>query len=228
MFPWSLSSPAGNRIKACNFPQPKGVTGQPPPRSSEANQIIKIYHIMKLKLNNVRLSFADLFTAVSKFDGDPKFSASFIIDPSSEDGKANLAAFKKIVRQIEAEKFNGSEMPTDKLPIQDGNDKGYDGWTDNVIISAANKKRPVIVGRQRQPVAEGDLDSPVSGDYVNVVLDLWGMNNNYGKRIIASLEAVQYAAKGEPFVASSVNVESDFEDISSDVSVADVKDTFGL
>jgi len=39
---------------------------------------------------------------------------------------------------------------------------------------------------------------------------------------------VQYAAKGEPFVASSVNVESDFEDISSDVSVADVKDTFGL
>ena len=68
----------------------------------------------------------------------------------------------------------------------------------------------------------------MSGDYVNVVLDLWGMNNNYGKRIIASLEAVQYAAKGEPFVASSVNVDSDFEDISSDVSVADVKDTFGL
>ena len=110
---------------------------------------------------------------------------------------------RRLCGQIEAEKFNGSEMPTDKLPIQDGNDKGYDGWTDNVIISAANKKRPVIVGRQRQPVAEGDLDSPVSGDYVNVVLDLWGMNNNYGKRIIASLEAVQYAAKGEPFVASS-------------------------
>ena len=183
----------------------------------------------KLKLNNVRLSFADLFTAVSKFDGDPKFSASFIIDPSSEDGKANLAEFKKIVRAIEAEKFQGNEMPTDKLPIQDGNDKGYDGWTDNVIISAANKKRPVIVGRQRQPVAEGDLDSPVSGDYVNVVLDLWGMNNQYGKRIIASLEAVQFAAKGEPFVASSVNVESDFEDISSDsITEVDVKDAFTM
>jgi len=182
----------------------------------------------KLKLNNVRLSFADLFTAVSKFDGDPKFSASFIIDPSTEDGKANLAAFKKVVRQIEAEKFNGDEMPTDKLPIQDGNVKGYDGWTDNVIISGANKKRPVIVGRQRQPVADGDLDAPQSGDYVNVVLDLWGMNNNYGKRIIASLEAVQYAAKGVPFSASSVDVESDFDDIDGDITVADVKDTFGL
>jgi hypothetical protein len=61
-----------------------------------------------------------------------------------------------------------------------------------------------------------------------VVLDLWGMNNNYGKRIIASLEAVQYAAKGVPFSASSVDVESDFDDIDGDVTVADVKDTFGL
>ncbi len=184
---------------------------------------------MKIKLNNVRLSFADLFVAISKFDGDPKYSASFIIDPATEDGKANLAAFKTAVRAIEAEKFNGDEMPTDKLPIQDGNDKGYDGWTDNVIISAANKKRPVIVGRQRQPVAEGDLDSPQSGDFVNCVIDLWGMNNQYGKRIIASLEGVQYAAKGESFSASSVNVESDFDVIGGDnVTVAEVKDTFGL
>ena len=184
---------------------------------------------MKIKLTNVRLSFADLFTAVSKFDGDPKYSASFIIDPSTDDGKANLAAFKKAVRAIEADKFNGDEMPTDKLPIQDGNDKGYDGWTDNIIISAANKKRPVIVGRQRQPVSEGDIDTPQSGDYVCVIIDLWGMNNSYGKRIIGSLEAVQYAAKGESFSASSVNVESDFEVISGDsATVAEVTEKFGI
>jgi len=29
-------------------------------------------------------------------------------------------------------------------------------------------------------------------------------------------------------VASSVNIESDFDDIDGDVTVADVKDTFGL
>jgi hypothetical protein len=184
----------------------------------------------KLKLNNVRLSFADLFTPVSKFDGDPKFSACFIIDPQSDDGKANLAAFKKIVRQLEAEKFGGDELPTDKLPIQNGDDKDYGGWAGNVIISAANKKRPVIVGRQRQVVAEGDIDTPFAGCYVNAVLDVWAMSNQYGKRIIASLEAVQFAADGEPFTASSVNVESDFDDIGGDdsVSVSDVKDTFGL
>ena len=168
---------------------------------------------MKIKLQNVRLSFADLFTAVSKFDSDPKFSASFIVDPKSDDGKANLAAFKKIVRALEAEKFKGKELPIDKLPIKDGNDKEYDGWKDMMIISAANKKRPMIVGRKRQPVAEGDVDAPYSGCIVNAVLDVWAMDNQYGQRIIASLEAVQFAAEGEPFVASSVNIEADFEDI---------------
>jgi len=185
---------------------------------------------MKLKLTNVRLSFNDLFTAVSKFDGDAKFSASFIVDPSTDDGKANLANFKKVVRQLETEKFGGDELATDKLPIQDGNIKAYTGWEDKLIISAANKKRPVIVGRQRQIVAEGDIDSPYSGCVVNAVLDVWAMDNKYGKRIIASLEAVQFAADGEPFTASSVNVESDFDDIGGDdnISVVDVKDAFGL
>ena len=182
----------------------------------------------KLKLKNVRLSFADLFTAVSKFEGDPKFSACFIIDPNSDDGKANLAGFKKIVRQLESEKFGGEELPTDKLPIQNGDDKDYGGWAGNVIISAANKKRPVIVGRQRQPVAEGDVDSPYAGCVVNAVLDVWAMSNQYGKRIIASLEAVQFAAEGEPFTASSVNVDSDFDDIDGEVTVEDAKSTFGL
>ena len=96
---------------------------------------------MKLILRNVRLSFADLFIAVSKFDGDPKYSASFILDPASEDGKANLASFKKIVRQLETEKFGGDELPTDKLPIQSGDDKDYGGWAGKytcLVCSAIN------------------------------------------------------------------------------------------
>lgn len=200
------------------------------PTTIKRGKLIRIYIMPKLKLNNVRLSFSDLFTPVSKFEGDPKFSACFIIDPKSDDGKANLAGFKKIVRQLEAEKFGGNELPTDKLPIQDGNDKDYSGWENMVIISAANKKRPVIVGRKRQPVAEGDIDTPYAGCYVNAIVDLWGMSNQYGKRIIASLEAVQFAADGEAFTANSVNVDSDFDDIDGgdNITVEDAKDAFSL
>jgi len=185
---------------------------------------------MKLKLNNVRLSFCDLFTPVSKFDGPEKFSACFIIDPKSDDGKANLAAFKKIVRQLETEKFGGDELPTSHLPIQSGDDKDYAGWPGNIIISASNKKRTVVVGRKRQPVAEQDaVDVPYAGCTVHAIVDVWGMNAHGTKRIVASLEAVQFVADGEPFTASGVNVESDFEDISSDnISEVDVKDAFTM
>ena len=191
---------------------------------------------MKLKLQNVRLSFCDLFTPVSKFDGDPKFSAMFIIDPKSESGKVNLANFKKIVRQLETEKLGGKELPVEKLPIQDGNgadgEGKYSGWDNQVILSSANKRRPVIVGKARQPVAETDLsDVPESGDYVNAIVDVWAMDHpQFGQRIICSLEAVQYAAAGEKFASKTVTVESDFDDLSDDADVTEVdsKDAFSL
>ena len=190
---------------------------------------------MKLRLNNVRLSFCDLFVPVSKFDGDPKFSAMFILDPKSESGKTDLANFKKIVRQLEAEKLKGAELPVDKLPIQDGNgadgEGKYSGWDNKVILSSANKRRPVIVGKARQPVAETDLsDVPQSGDFVNAIVDVWCMDNQFGQRIICSLEAVQYAKAGEKFSSNSVSVESDFDDLSDDKDVTEVeaKDAFSL
>ncbi len=175
---------------------------------------------MKLKLNGVRLSFESIYEAVEKFGGPPKFSACFILD--KEENKADLAEFKKIVNQLESEKFKGKELPIDKLPIQSGDDDEgnakYDGWGGGkLIISAANKKRPVVVGRKRQPVADGDADAPYSGCYVNCILDLWPMQK-HGERIVASLEAIQMAKDGEPFVASTVNVETDFDDVEEESS----------
>ena len=168
---------------------------------------------MKLKIKNARLSFADIYTAQAKFGGDPKFSACFIVDKETDDGKATLKEFKAICKQLEKEKFGGKELPIDKIPIQDGNEKEYDGWADKLIISAANKKRPLLISRKREPVAEGDVDAPYAGCIVNAIIDLWPMDNQYGQRIVASLEAIQFAAEGEPFVASTVNVETDFDDV---------------
>jgi len=68
----------------------------------------------------------------------------------------------------------------------------------------------------------------VSGNVVNCVLDIWPLTGQFGPRIVASLEGVQYVSEGTPFTKSNVNIESDFDDIDGDVTVADVKDTFGL
>ena len=176
----------------------------------------------KLKIMGARLSFASLYQAVEKFGGEPKFSAVFLVDKTTDEGKQALADFKDICRQIEKEHFKGKELPLDKLPIKPGDDDDgnpkYDGWGGMLAISAANKKRPVIVGRKRQPVADGDADAPYSGCYVNCIVDLWPLTGQYGPRIVASLEAIQMAKDGEPFVASTVNVETDFDDVEEESS----------
>ena len=177
----------------------------------------------KIVIKNARLSFNSIFNAESRFEGEPKFSAMMILDPKSEEGKANLANIKSVIRQLEQEKLKGKELPIDKLPLQDGNnDDGegkYTGWQDQIIVSAASKNRPVVVGRKRQPVAEQDAeDVPYSGCYVNVVVDAWAMDHqSWGQRIIFELKAIQYSKAGEPFVASGVDIANDFSDIDGDV-----------
>ena len=182
---------------------------------------------MKLKLNNVTLAFACLDEPVAKFGGDPKFSCCLLVD--KEQGKQDLANFRAIVDKLEADSFDGKSLDISKLCISDGNDKDYDGFKDKLVFTAANKKRIVTVGKQRQVVVAGDDEFPVSGNVVNCVLDVWPLTGQFGPRIVASLEAVQYVSAGTPFTKSNVDVESDFDDISSDsISEVDVKDAFTM
>ena len=171
---------------------------------------------MKLKLNNVRLSFESIFEPKGFNGGPEKFSCCFILDKTKN--AEDLKQFKAIVKQLQDENYGGKDLPIDRLPIQSGDEKGYDGWiaedgTPHLIISAANKKRPVVIARDRTPVTQSDAGAPYSGAYVNAIIDLWPMQGQWGDRIVASLEAVQMAADGDQFSGSSVNIESDFDDL---------------
>ena len=184
---------------------------------------------MKLKLNNAIAAFTCLDEPVAKFGGDAKFSMCVLVDKETEQGKKDLANFRAIVDKLQADSFDGKSLDISKLCISDGNDKEYDGFKDKLVFTAANKKRVVTVGKQRQVVVAGDDEFPVSGNVVNCVLDVWPLTGQFGPRIVASLEAVQYVSAGTPFTKSNVDVESDFDDISSDsISEVDVKDAFTM
>ena len=184
---------------------------------------------MKLIIKEGRLSFADIYTAKEKFGGQPKYSCCILIDPETAHGKDNLSRFKEICVQLEKESFGGEPLATDKYPIKKGEGR-YDGWEDPVLVlSAANKKRPKIVNQRREAVEQGDIGAPESGDFCNFVIDIWAMDGQYGKRICASLEAIQLCKQGEKFTSSNVSIENDFEVISGDsATVAEVKEAFGI
>jgi len=166
-----------------------------------------------VRLDGVRLSFPSLFKPSAFAGGDnAKYSASFLMPKDSE----NAENMKKAVKALIDAAFKGKSPGADRVCLRNGADKDYDGYGPEVMyVSASNAKKVPIVDRDRTPLGEED-GRPYAGCYVNVLLQLWAQDNQYGKRINASLQAVQFAADGEPFGAGGVDPEEAFEDVSDE------------
>jgi hypothetical protein len=167
----------------------------------------------QLILSNVRLSFPDIFTAKSVNDGDPRFSANFLLH-KERDAKA-IANIQSAINGLIKSELKGAKLPADKVCLRDGDDKDYEGYEGHMFLSAANKKRPQVVDRDNTPLAEAD-DRPVAGDYVDGVVRLWAQDNKFGKRINASLEVVRFRKEGERFGAPKVDVNEVLPDLAED------------
>ncbi len=175
---------------------------------------------MKVKLSNVRLAFPALFEAKTvNGEGAPAFSASFLLTPDHPAIKELLDAFEKMGQ----EKW-GAKWPTvkktieakDAFALHNGDSKAeYEGYEGNFFISARNKTRPVVLDRDKSPLVESD-GKPYAGCYVNASIELWAQDNNYGKRINASLRGVQFLKDGEAFAGGGVASADEFDDLATD------------
>ncbi|RMG69533.1 MAG: DUF2815 family protein [Chloroflexi bacterium] len=172
---------------------------------------------MRILLNDVRLSFPNIFTPKSFDGGEAKYSASFLFEPDSAAHRELETAIQKLINDKWQEEKDRKRV---KTCLHDGNEKDYDGYENMMFLSASSKRRPQVVDRKRQPVLDED-DIIYPGCYVNAVVDLWTMDNKFGKRVCAELKAVQFARDGESFVAGGVDVDSVFNDLDS-IEEADI------
>jgi hypothetical protein len=171
---------------------------------------------VNIKLKNVRLSYAHLFTARAVNEGDkPKFSASFILD--KEKHAKSIKQVQAAIKTLALEAFKGKVPSTLKPCLRDGEEyEDKEGYGEDVMfIAASSDKRPPVVDRDMTPITAED-DKIYSGCYVNVTIRLWAQNNQYGKRVNAALRAVQFVRDGEPLGAAPVDAESEFEDLGDD------------
>lgn len=160
---------------------------------------------MQVILTNVRLSYPHLFTAKAAQGSDKaKYSASFLLD-KGKDAK-QIKTVQAAIDSLLAEKFKGKKLPADKICLRDGDAKDDENYAGKFYINASNDKRPQVVDTDKTPLASDD-NKPYAGCYVNGVLRLWAQDNQYGKRINASLEAVQFWKDGEPFGAPAVSLD---------------------
>lgn len=179
-------------------------------------------------LKDVRLSFPKLFTPEqSTPDSKPKFSAAFLMDPTTEQGKDNLRRILTAVKHACEDEWDDSErykkIKADRVCFGDGNEQTsqqtgevYDGYKDMKFVkaSAPENRRPVLVDRSRRPVSEQDQVF-YGGCYCNAVIRVYTITdkNKGGNGVFASLEAVQFSRDGDPFGAGPVNAEDVFENL---------------
>ena len=165
---------------------------------------------MKVLLKNVRLSFPSLFKTEQYAGEDTeKYAATFLI--SKSDTKT-VASIEQACKAALVEKYGDGKVPKGfKMPLVDGDDTEYQGYADHVYIKANTKKRPTLVNRDKTPIVEED-GSLYGGCYVNASIDVWVMDNSYGKKVLASLNAIQFVKDGEACGTKSDGAD-DFEDL---------------
>ena len=172
---------------------------------------------MKVHLKDVRLTFPQVFEPKQvNGQGEPKFSAGFLFAKDHLAVALLLEAITKAAGEkwgVKAPEILKQLKAADKLCVHDGDSKSdYDGYAGNLFLNASNKIRPLVIGPNREPLVAAD-GKPYSGCYVNVVIEIWPQDNQFGKRINASLMGVQFIRDGERLAGGAVASADDFEAI---------------
>ena len=183
---------------------------------------------MILKLTNVRISFPNLFEAKAiNGEGEPRFSAAFVIVPNSENHKLLASTMSKVATEkwgakaagVLAELKSKGRVAFKEAPLsKDG--EVYDGFEGMYSLNATNVARVPVIDRDTTPLTPAD-GRPYGGCYVDVSIDMWAQDNSWGKRINAKLRWVQFRSDGDAFSGGAPVSQDEFESI-ADGAAADM------
>lgn len=186
-----------------------------------------------VRLDNVRLSFPDLWTPTESVKGGKlQFRANFLIDPNSKHGKANMtkiAAAQKIAEADVFKKRKPNYSGRNRLCVFDGEtftngETGdvYDGYEGLKVVKALSPKRPAVVDCNPEVNLADSDGRPYSGCFVNAFVRFYCVTgaDSGGDGFFCSLKAVQFYRDGAEFGAAPViatNVFANVEDEDDDV-----------
>lgn len=181
-----------------------------------------------IMLSNVRLSFPHLIEPQKQVNAQTgkervSYNAEFIM-PSTHPG---FQQFMTLVGQMAVEKWkenannvlnlvnadrkkrcygNGAEKINQKTFAP------YDGYVDNVFITAGRDQMPQMIQADGTPVDAGNTmayqalaRAMYGGCRVNVALKPWLQDNTHGKGVRCDLVAIQFAGDDTPFGEGAVD-----------------------
>ncbi|MBE0435910.1 MAG: DUF2815 family protein, partial [Methylomicrobium sp.] len=133
-----------------------------------------------------------------------KYTATFILD--KKEHASQIDEIKNAIRDLIKTDLKGARLAPDKICLKNGEDSGRDELANAYTIKATTKRRPLVIDKDKTPIVESD-NKLYPGCYVNAIITLWAQNNNWGRRVNAGLQGVQFVADGEPFGDAGVSVD---------------------
>lgn len=176
---------------------------------------------MIVKVRNARLAFAHLFQPQKSKDGNLTFNGAFILKPDDPQVKTIESAMRDVAVAKwgdKGEKILANLKKQKRVCLKDGNDNTnkegeiYAGFEDMVYLSASNKVRPSLVGRDKEElkISDGKL---YPGCNVIVSVEIWAQDNDHGQRINAGLRWVQFFKDGDAFAGGTPVSDEEFDDL---------------
>jgi len=180
---------------------------------------------MKIVIEDVRLSFPDLFQPKNFGDeGKSAYSAKFIIDPKSPNVKKIEDAIAEVAKAKWADKADqwlADILEDKKSAFVRGPYKNkktgdvYDGFQGMYHLNArtgSDKPAPKTFDRAKREVTARD-GVFYAGCYVDAVLDIYAQDHpKYGRRINCGLLGVRFVRDGTAFSGGSASAD-DFADL---------------
>ena len=152
-------------------------------------------------IKDVRISFPNLFKEDRK--GDQVFSRGGKLILDKEKDADAIKEIKAEINQIAKDfpKIGAVALKKeDKRCLREADREEYG---DSMVLSANNKGRIIVLGKDRKQTETENLI--YSGCRVNAKVEIWGQDNDFGKRINAKLIAVQFAGDDKAFDGSHVS-----------------------
>lgn len=186
-------------------------------------------------IRNARLSYPALDKPrASSFDTagtDPKYQATFLMEPSNPSVQAVWAAIQKVAAAEFGDKAAGILKTPEKVPLRRGDDKENvpDGYAGMLYLTAKSKNAPELRDANPRIMVTGEQairEKFVAGYYVNGFVDIYpySVKNANGailkSGIAASLVSVQFCRYADAFAGSAKPAESDYPDCTAEAEAS--------
>lgn len=176
---------------------------------------------MKMRLNNVRLAFPSIWTPYKGKGetGNGKFNLKAILPKNHPQIKEVEAMFVALAKEKWGAKWEATLKAikvADKTFLHNGDAKPeWEGFEGNLYVSCSNKVRPNVFNADKSALTEAD-GVVYSGCMVNVNIEGWAQDNDYGKRINATLRGLQFNGDNDAFSGGTAPADADeFDEIAA-------------